>query len=102
MRLIQAQASPCDGAVSQGDGKWLVITDDKPSAGTELTSTTARDAVPRRYDLPKNHPLYGRRALKSVPSGMPDVVITELGVLTCDVSQAQIPEEPVGEVGGMR
>jgi len=105
MRLVQGQVKPCDDAVSEGDGKWLVINDDKPIVGAVLTGTAVHDAVPIRDDLPVGHPLRGKRALKNVPAGLPDVVVTALGVLTCDVSQAQIPDdEPIGEVtiGGMR
>ena len=37
--------------------------------------------IPERTDLPKDHPLYGQRLVKVVPSGMPDCTLDEKGRL---------------------
>jgi len=88
MKLVQSTKRPCDCAVLEADGIWLV-TDDAArldAGAVALTSTAARDAVPLRSDLPKDHPLYGKRALRCVLSGSPDVVVTDAGVVTTDLS----------------
>lgn len=74
--------SPCPGAVHQGGDIWLVPDNARLVGGaTELTGTEARDAVPPRTDLPPDHPMYGRRALRAVPSGSPDVLVNDQGEL---------------------
>lgn len=52
--------------------------------------------TPIRDDLPRDHPLYGTRALRCVPSGMTDMVIAADGTLLPAIE----PEEPkpIGEI----
>ena len=47
----------------------------------QLTAARPTD-IPERTDLPKDHPLYGQRVARVVPSGMTDCVIGADGRLT--------------------
>ena len=74
MKLIRSAKRPSADAVRQGKGsdQWLVH-DDAP--GLAL----GRDDVPQRFDLPKKHPLYGKRVLRVVESGQPSQVMMNDG-----------------------
>ena len=51
-----------DGKVRQADGR-----------------PARHQHVPERYDIPRDHPLYGMRALEVVLSGMGDMTIDDEG-----------------------
>ena len=52
---------------------------------TEVASLDARLATTadlgERRDLPRSHPLYGSKALRNVPAGMPDCTLDDRGRL---------------------
>ena len=72
MKLIRAGQRPEESAVYQGDDVWFV-SDDHPSAALKVSD------VPRRTDLPKGHPLYGKRVLAVVEAGQPSQVMMNDG-----------------------
>jgi len=74
MKLISAAKRPHPDAVYQGGDVWTV-DDDQP--GTALSVA----AVPRRTDLPKTHPLYGKRVVAYVEAGQPSQVMGDDGKL---------------------
>ena len=54
--------------------------------------------VPERIDLKEDHPLYGKRALRVVPAGMPDCTVDKDGRLSPVTAKEPVPEpkpEPV-------
>ena len=56
---------------------WLVL-----EADASRDAVRARPAdVPERRDLPRDHPLYGLRALRVVPAGMGDCTLDDAGRL---------------------
>lgn len=69
-------------------GALVLVEDDKADAALAAASAvnaearTARAAdVPIRDDLPKGHPLRGKRALRAVPCGWPDCTLDDRGQL---------------------
>ena len=88
MKLVHFRGSedqpvPCRGADHQGGDVWLVPSDSVAleEGAAELTGIDAREAVPERPDLPADHPLRGKRALKAVPAGSGDIVVDDEGRL---------------------
>jgi len=82
MKLVTSTKRPTRDAIRQNGDTWLVVDDTELEAGAvELSAQSARDAAPPRYDLDPTHPLYGKRALRVVPSGSIDIVVNDLGVL---------------------
>lgn len=73
--MAQAIETIVAKAMDLGDGLEL-----KADGAVELKAAKrparAEDVAPRT-DLPKNHPLYGSRAVRCVPSGMPDCEIVD-------------------------
>ncbi|MHC4644310.1 MAG: hypothetical protein ACYTBJ_02325 [Planctomycetota bacterium] len=89
-KLIRRVAKPCQDAIEQQPGVWLV-PDDVPGLAC------SKEDVPPRYDLPKGHPLYGKRALRNVTAGMPDIVMSEDGELDYTTKEPEPEPEPVVE-----
>ncbi len=80
MKLVRSAKRPSRGAIHQGGDLWLVGEESLTELGAEeLAGTDARDAVPPRTDLPPGHPLYGQRALRSVPAGSGDIIVSNKG-----------------------
>lgn len=87
LMLVRSLAgAPCVGAVQlaaapiylvPGDAEFFDL--DPPAV--VLTGAAAVAAVAVRTDLPLDHPLRGERALVDVPSGSPDLIVTQDGVL---------------------
>jgi hypothetical protein len=76
---------------AQGGDVYLVEDDaDLPDEATDLSSIETVAAVPARYDLKPSHPLYGKRALRSVPSGCGDIVVSPQGVLEGPSAVAEV------------
>jgi len=83
MKLVICTTQPCDGAVPQGGDLYLVPDGADLEAGAvELDGVAVLDAFPERTDLSLGHPLFGRRLLRSVPAGMPDIEVSDLGKLS--------------------
>jgi hypothetical protein len=57
----------------------LVLVDEDKIDDKEVVVFAAQKDIPVRTDLPRDHPLYGRRILKVVPAGMPDLEIDANG-----------------------
>jgi hypothetical protein len=76
-------------AIALGDGLELQ-TDGRIRRGERLAM--AADVAPRT-DLPRDHPLYGSRALRCVPSGWGDVVVGA----DSRPADAVAVAEPIGE-----
>lgn len=85
---------------------WLVDDDAVPPSDARR----ARPAdVPVRTDLPKDHPLYGRRALTIVPAGWPDAALDadgrvvpldlKTGELVAEAAAEELATGELGEVG---
>ena len=71
---------------------------DKPVAGNTSARRARPDDLPLRIDLPKEHPLYGTRCLKMVPSGMPDCTVDDRGRLVpVDARGEPIVPSPLGQ-----
>lgn len=51
--------------------------------------------VPIRTDLPEGHPLLGRRALRVVPSGMPDCTVDAEGRLVPVTATTEPIDQPI-------
>jgi hypothetical protein len=71
---------PPDGAVHQ-EGDVYLVSD--VIAATLAVDDVVADAdveslVSERFDLPSDHPLYGQRVLKHVPSGSKDLTPDDL------------------------
>lgn len=84
MRLIKSKERPWEGAIHQDGDLWLVPASaelDLEDGAELLSGTAARDTVQPRDDLDPDHPLYGQRALRSVPAGHGDIVVSDLGEL---------------------
>jgi hypothetical protein len=62
-----------------GDGLELRVDGTVRKHGRSDSAKTLD--IPERTDLPKDHPLYGQRLVKVVPSGMPDCTLDEKGRL---------------------
>ena len=91
MELIHCTKHPCREALHQDGDTWMVMDD---NTHTDLTSvklegTAARDATPKRTDLDPSHPLYRKRALRNVPAGSGDIVVTDTGVITTDLTAVE-------------
>ena len=54
--------------------------------------------VPVRDDLPPDHPLYGRRALRCVPAGWPDCTVDDEGRLVPLADPVPTGEQPARRV----
>jgi hypothetical protein len=52
---------------------------DKPVPGNVSARRAGPTDLPARTDLPKGHPLYGKRVLAVVPSGCPDCTVDARG-----------------------
>lgn len=59
----------------------------------QATTAARPDDAPPRTDLPKSHPLYGKRVVRVVLSGMSDQVIDADGRLTGAAAKDQQPVE---------
>ncbi len=81
MKLIRQARRPNEAAVRQPDGSWLVEDD---VDGTPM----GRNAVPKRNDLPRGHPMRGKRVVSYVEAGQPSLVMGEDGVLRPDSPEA--------------
>jgi len=62
------------------DGGAIRLVDAVEAERLDARLATAAD-VPERRDLPRDHPLYGQRALRVVPAGMPDCTLDDAGRL---------------------
>jgi hypothetical protein len=78
-------------AMDIGDGLELAADLSVMSKAAKRPAVEA-DVAPRT-DLPKNHPLYGSRAVRCVPAGMPDCTIVD-GRLVPIVAKEPEPIEP--------
>jgi hypothetical protein len=74
MKLVRSPKRPTKDAIEQAPGKWLV---DDDTDGEECT----KEDVPPRYDLPRTHRGYGKRLLRNVPAGSPDIEMCDDGKL---------------------
>jgi len=76
--------------ISLGDGLTLegdcVLKEGEAALETDVAFRT---------DLPKNHPLYGTRALRVVPAGMPDQVIKDGKMTSAEEAEISPLEEEI-------
>jgi hypothetical protein len=79
-KIVESETRPSKNAMHQGGKTWIVDDDDEldPSA-KELTGTKRRDAMPQRFDLPEDHPHYGKRFARRRISGQGDLEVLENG-----------------------
>lgn len=78
MALIEEKPKPTDArelvAAELGSDLELRADGCVRKRGVKTAVAVAED-VPQRYDLPKDHPLYGQRVLSVGMSGWPDMTI---------------------------
>ena len=73
----------------------VVRIEETDGDGENVRRVARREDVLERTDLPANHPLYGRRIVRVVPSGMPDCEIGEDGRLVPALRSADVEAEPI-------
>ena len=89
--LISAEAK---AEIDLGDG--LKLVDGVVKKGLLAAKP---DDVPLRYDLPKDHPLYGTRALRNVASGWPDSTVDADGHAVPATAELEpVEPEPIGDI----
>lgn len=71
------RATPAEAPAPGRETCWIVDERDAPTDAVRAR----REDIPKRTDLPKNHPLYGQRVLTHVPAGMGDCTVNEAGEL---------------------
>jgi hypothetical protein len=100
MKLIYYRATrekplPCSSAIPQGGDLFLVMEDNSRTdlLAVRLQGNSARDAIPRRYDL--SGLLRGKRVIKYVPAGCSNIIMGEDGVMTINIEPSEIEYIPV-------
>ena len=80
-----------DGLKLEADGRVL----------TAAKAVACADDVAVRDDLPPNHPLYGSRAVRCVPCGMPDCTIVDGRLVPIEAAKPVEPEpKPIDDGDG--
>jgi len=89
MKIVQGK---CDDPrrVELARGLWLV-----PLDAREQVVADVRALCEERFDLPLDHHLYGKRALRVVPAGSGDIIATDKGLesVAVAVSATSLNEE---------
>jgi hypothetical protein len=90
MKLVQGK---CDDPrkIEIARDLWLVPMDAKEQAIAD-----ARALCEERFDLPRDHPLYGKRALRVVPAGSGDIIATDKGIEPAATAASAAPPDEEG------
>jgi hypothetical protein len=100
LRRPESEALCKEGALEVGRDLWLSFSDEPEDKLTKQDIDTLRDYVIETIPLfiMEGHPLSGKRLLRVVPSGMPDLEVSETGeVLPCVIALEE--KEETGENG---
>lgn len=87
MKLVQGACLDAR-KIEVAKGLWLVPTDAEDDAVAD-----PKVVCKERTDLPKGHPLYGRRVLAVVPAGSSDIEATDEGLKPTTSAAVVAPEE---------